>query len=172
MPDDNPSISSVIATSEGQHRRVLVSWKSKREQDTIDLAGWIATGGETLSALSDPAMFATAHVAEHGRAVAWGWSEDEHDDLMIDAVHLDLLASEQKPFDRGHLMQWQTECGLSNQEAADFLNVSLSTYNAYKAGSSVPSAIGMVCRATRRDPILLQAHWVPRKAGRPRKAVF
>ena len=172
MREDTPRISSVSAKADGQHRQVFVSWNSGRDQDVIELAGWIATGGETLAPLADPAMFATAHVAEHGRAIAWGWSEDEHDDLMVDAVHLDLLASEQKPFDRGHLIQWQTECGLSNQEAADFLSISLSTYNAYKAGSSVPSAIGMVCRATRRDPILLQAHWVPRKAGRPRKAAF
>jgi hypothetical protein len=60
--------------------------------------------------------------------------------------------------------------GLSNQEAAEFLRVSLSTWNAYKAGTStVPAAIGMICRAALRDPILLQAHYRPRKTGRPRK---
>jgi hypothetical protein len=171
MHQDTPRISSVSAKADGQHRQVFVSWKSGGDHHRIELAGWIATGGETLAPLADPAMFATAHVAEHGRAIAWGWSEAEHGDLTIDSVHLVLLASEQEPFVRDHLVQWQGEHGLSNQEAADFLSISLSTYNAYKAGSPIPQAIAMVCRAAKRDPILLQVHLVPRKTGRPRKAV-
>ena len=86
MPQDTPRVSTVSAKADGQNRQVSVSWSSGRDHDLIELTGWIATGGETLAPLADPAMFATAHVAEHGRAVAWGWSEDEHGDLMIDPV--------------------------------------------------------------------------------------
>jgi hypothetical protein len=58
---------------------------------------------------------------------------------------------------------------LSNNEVADLLSISLSTWNAYKAGDSdIPPLIGMACRAMLRDPVLMQAHYRPRKTGRPR----
>ena len=65
---------------------------------------------------------------------------------------------------------WQKAMALSNSEAADLLGISVSTWNAYKAGASIPGAIAMLCRAARRDPILMQAHYRPRRAGRQRKS--
>jgi type IV secretory pathway TrbD component len=59
---------------------------------------------------------------------------------------------------------------LSNNEAADLLGISASTWNAYKAGAPIPAAVAMLCRAAQRDPILMQAHYRPRQAGRPRKS--
>ena len=120
-----------------------------------------------LAPLLDPEFFAAARTAEHGAAVTW---DDGEGDLAIDAVHLEQLAAEQRPFASSDLAAWQRESGLSNQEAKDLLGVSLSTYNAYKAGNSIPSAIAMVCRAVKRDPILLQAHYKPRRTGRPARA--
>ena len=153
------SVKTVMPTT------ISVRFRSGRTA-SIDLAGWIATGGHVLAPLLDPEFFATARTAEHGAAVSWDGGEG---DLSIDVVHLEQLAAEQRPFASSDLAAWQRESGLSNQEAKDLLGVSLSTYNAYKAGSSIPPAIGMVCRAVRRDPILLQAHYKPRKPGRPRK---
>jgi hypothetical protein len=144
---------------------LVVEW-SDGGLDTIDLAGWIATGDDLLAPLRDYAMFATARPGLYGASVVWG---DEEGDLVIDAHHLRLLAAEQKPFGSKDAAAWQGEIGLSNNEAADFLGISLSTWNAYKAGAPIPTPIVMVCRAARRDPLLLQAHLRPRRPGRPRR---
>jgi hypothetical protein len=145
-----------------------VKLRDGRELPVI-LAGWIGTGGDVLAPLKDPEVFATAHVAEHGTAV--GWAED--DDLMIDAIHLEKLADEQKPFSTGELVAWQETMGISNREAADLLDIALSTWNLYRAGGAIPNSVGMVVRATTRDPILMQAHFRPRPgAGRPRSGEF
>lgn len=159
-----PRITKVTATAPATLR---IAWKDGRPADTVDLRGWIATGGDVLAALADEATFASARVAEYGNAVAWG---DDDGDLMIDAVHLRALADEQGPFDAA---TWQAAVRLSNQEAAELLGVSLSTWNSYKAGGTakVPLPVAIACRAAQRDPIILQAHYRPRKIGRPRKTV-
>jgi hypothetical protein len=91
-------------------------------------------------------------------------------DLAIDAAHLKLLADEQKIFDAREASKWQDELGLSNNEAADLLHISLSSWNSYKAGTApIPTPLAMLCRAILRDPILVQAHLRPRRTGRPRK---
>jgi len=157
-----PRISAVGAVSD---RIIKVKWKD-RSSDRIDLSGWIATGGDVLVPLRDSNIFKNPRVAEYGSSVAWG----EDDDLRIDAVHLEQIAAEQRPFGAREATAWQKVMALSNSEAADLLGISVSTWNAYKAGASVPAAIAMLCRAARRDPILMQAHYRPRRAGRPRKS--
>jgi hypothetical protein len=164
VTDPLPRIATVIATG---LTSLGVMWHDDRS-DGVDLAGWSATGGEILSPLIDPALFATVRLGDHGASVEWG-SED--DDLAIDAHHLRLIADEQRRFGRAEVAAWQAAAGLSNQESADFLDFSLSTWNAYKAGTSaVPTPVAMACRAALRDPILLHAHYRPRKLGRPRRA--
>src|SRR5262245_33210221 len=128
-----------------------VRWRGRRSLDTVDLTGWIATGGEALVALKNEDVFARARIENYGAAVA---CDDR--DLAIDAVHLKALADEQKPFSGDDLKMWQTELRLSNNEAADLLGVALSTWNAYKSSAAVPTSIAMLCRATLRDPILMQ----------------
>lgn len=146
--------------------RLRVVWKKVPRDDTIDLTGWIATGGDILKPLQDEALFSKAQVANYGSAVAW----DDDGDLAIDAVHLKKLADEQRPFDAAAAEKWQHSLQISNNEAADLLQLSLSTWMAYKAGTStIPGAVAMVCRVMLRDPIFLQAHFRPRRsAGRPR----
>lgn len=52
--------------------------------------------------------------------------------------------------------------------AIPLLVVCLNTWNAYKSGSStIPQAIALACRAMLRDPVIMQAHYRPRKTGRP-----
>jgi type IV secretory pathway TrbD component len=144
---------------------IKVKWKD-RSSDRIDLSGWIATGDDILAPLREAEIFKSPRVSEYGASVAWG----DDDDLRIDAVHLEQIAAEQRPFGARDAAAWQKAMALSNSEAADLLGISVSTWNAYKAGASIPSAIAMLCRAARRDPILMQAHYRPRRAGRPRKS--
>jgi type IV secretory pathway TrbD component len=98
------------------------------------------------------------------------WSRGNGEPLLIDAVHLEQLALEQRPFGAEEAAEWQRAMQLSNQEAAALLGVAVSTWNAYKAQGNIPAAVAMLCRAARRDPILMHAHFRPRRAaGRPRK---
>jgi len=142
-----------------------ISWRGKRTADRVNLAGWIATGGGILAPLADTDLFRQARVASYGSAIAW-----DDDDLAIDALHLKRLADEQRPFGNSDLRAWQTATRLSNAEAAEFLGVSLSTWNSYRAEAQIPQPVSIALRAALRDPLLLQAHLRPRKAGRPRKA--
>jgi len=100
-----------------------------------------------------------------GTATSQAWDDG---DLAIDAFHLKKLADEQKPFGANDVRVWQEKTGLSNNEAAALIGVSLSTWNGYKAGSPIPKPVAMLCRAITRDPIMMQAHLRPRVAGRPR----
>jgi hypothetical protein len=158
-----PRISAVGAVAAGV---LKIKWKD-RSADRIDLSGWIATGGDILAPLRDADTFKSPRVSDYGASVAWG---DADDDLRIDAVHLEQIAAEQRPFGARDAAAWQKAMGLSNSETADLIGVSVSTWNSYKAGSSIPAAIAMLCRAARRDPIVMQAHYRPRRAGRPRKS--
>lgn len=164
MKTELPRIRAVEAVGPST---IAVTWDN-HPRESVDLSGWIATGGDIIALLRDPAVFGTPRVSDYGAAVGWG---DPDGDLAIDAEHLRRIAEAQRPFGQSQLVAWQEEIGFSNQEAASFLGVSLSTWNAYKAGSPIPVHIGMVCRAATRDPILVHAHYRPRVAGRPRKAV-
>lgn len=162
MNEQTPRIAAVAGTGD---RTLLVTWKGGRT-DRIDLSGWIATGGDILAPLNAPSVFRHPSVGDYGASVLWEWDGDE---LAIDAVHLEMLAAEQQPFTGPDVEAWQAELGLSNQEAARFLGIAVSTWHTYKSGGNVPAVVGMVCRAARRDPILMQAHFRPLKAGRPRR---
>lgn len=121
-------------------------------------------GGDVLAQLRDPPVFARARLENYGADVA---SDDG--DLAIDAVHLKMLADEQKPFGPDDARVWQEQTELSNNEAASLIGVSLSAWNGYKAGSPIPKTVAMLCRAIVRDPIMTQAHLPPRVAGLPRR---
>lgn len=129
----------------------------------VELSGWVAAGGPDRTALKHSGRFAAAQVGADGDGLVWG-------DLRIDASHLWAIAAEQRTFSQADLAAWQATAGFSNQEAAEFLGISLSAWNAYKAGTNpVPAPVGIVCRAALRDPILCQARHRPRTRGRPRK---
>ena len=144
---------------------LIVRWRGKRGGDTVNLTGWIATGGDVLAPLKDASIFGRAHVASYGAAVAW-----DDGDLAIDAMHLKMLADEQRPFGNNEVRSWQDRVQVSNAEAADLVGVSLSTWNSYRVSAKIPAAVAIALRAAERDPLLMQAHLRPRTAGRPRKA--
>ena len=158
-----PRVADVVSLGSAE---IFVTW-ADGAVEKVNLAGWIATGGNILAPLESDAVFNTARLGDYGASIEWG---PEDGDLAIDAHHLHQLAVEQRPFMRSELIAWQGEAGLSNQEAADFLGVSLSTWNAYKAGGPIPNPVQMVCRASLRDPVMLHAHYRPRKPGRPPRA--
>ena len=119
---------------------VRVRWKGQRSADIVDLAGWIATGGEILAPLKDPGVFTRAGVGGYGSAVEW-----DDGDLAIDAVHLKLWRT---PNDRSIIISFANGSILrrvSNAEAADLVGVSASTWASYR-----------VCRRS-PNPLLLYA---------------
>src|SRR3979490_1479796 len=127
VTNDMPRIEAV---SVAQPSTLRLRWRGKRAGDSVDLTGWRAHGGPTLAPLRETPVFAKASVGNYGTAVVW-----DDGDLAIDAVHLKMLADEQKSFDAKAARKWQDELGLSNNEAADLLCISLSTWNSYKAGA-------------------------------------
>src|SRR6516162_7792876 len=144
-----PRVQSVAARKPTTAR---IKWRRGRSDD-IDLAGWIATGGEILAQLNNPDLFGKARIADYGAAVAW-----DDDDLRIDAVHLEQLAQEQRPFGTKEAAEWQRVMQLSNHEVAALLGIAVSTWSSYKARGNIPCSVAMLCRAARRDPIMI-AHF-------------
>ncbi len=146
---------------------LTIGWRDGTTDD-IDIAGWLAQPGPPeCDILKDPAVLARPKVAQWGTVVAW----DEDGDVGIDNVHLRLLAEQQKPFGAEDIAAWQERLRLSNNEAADLLNVGKSTFHGYKTGSPIPAVVKIACRAIERDPLLFEAHYRPRPpAGRPPRA--
>jgi hypothetical protein len=146
---------------------LFVKFKGDKAKTPVDLAGWIATGGDILAPLGDSKLFAMAKLSDFGAAVSWDGGEG---DLSIDAVHLKKLADEQRPFGNNDVRAWQATVKISNSEAAALLGIAVSTWNAYRADAAIPLPVAITLRAALRDPLLMQAHFRPtRPAGRPRK---
>jgi hypothetical protein len=145
---------------------LIVTWKDGGT-DSINLAGWIARGDDLFVPLKDRKVFEAPRIIDYGAAVAW----DEDEELTIDTIQLELLAQEQRPFRSKDLADWQKAMGLSDQEAAELLGVSNAMWFAYKMGSKpIPVTVAMICRAARRDPIFMHAHYRPRRTGRSKKS--
>lgn len=157
----------VRSAKAGESFNIVVNWSDDTAPSDINLAGWIKTGSEVLAPLKRPGIFATAAVGEHGSMIYWG---DPDGDLAIDAVHLHRLAQEQEEFTSTELAEWQERLGISNVEAASVLGIAVSTFSLYKAGSDIPAAVAIACRASLRDPVIVQARLRPSKpTGRPRR---
>ncbi|MBP2293054.1 DUF2442 domain-containing protein [Azospirillum rugosum] len=128
----------------------------------VDLSGWI--GLHDVAELRDDAMFRQPEVGEFGASVQWAGNED----LSIDTLHLELLAEQQAPFGAAEIAAWQDRHRISNQEAADLLDVAVNTWMNYKSGATrVPRGVAIACRAMDRDPLFFTAHFHPRRNGRP-----
>ncbi len=131
---------------------------------TVRLAGFIARE-PFLAALKADEVFRGAKVIDWGGGIGWPGGLD------LGASTLWRMANEQAAFTAADFVAWQKRVGLSNQEAADALGVSLPTIKNLRSGNSpVSSAIAIACRAMEADPATLAAHYFPRKAGRPKAA--
>lgn len=88
MSKDTLRIDAVSVTGPSTLR---ICWRGELAADEVNLAGWIASGGDTFSTLLNAEIFQRALVAHYGAAVVWG----ENTDLAIDAVHLKRIIDEQ-----------------------------------------------------------------------------
>lgn len=130
----------------------------------VDLTGLIARSRH-IGALADQALFAQAETIEDGHGVEWPGGLD------LSAGTLRLLAEEQQPMTGAQFAEWQTLVGISTGETADLLDCSVSTIKKMRAAVSkpVPLPVQVTCRAMWREPVVLSAHYRPRRPGRPRK---
>lgn len=160
MTKELPSIDRVEA-GKGHTLRIKFrrgGWK------TVRLAGFIARE-RAMSPLKDEAIFRKA------RAIDWGGGIGWPGDLDLGASTLWHMAQEQARFGSADFVAWQKRVGLSNQEAADALGVSLPTIKNLRNGTTpVSNAVAIACRAMEAEPTTLAAHYFPRKAGRPKAA--
>src|ERR1044072_3177460 len=115
MNQSIPRISTVGAIGASV---IKVKWKD-RTSDRVDLSGWIAKGGVILAPLQEIEVFDSPRVSEYGASIAWG----DDDDLRIDAVHLEQIAAEQRPFGaRAAAGLGQGQLRPHNQTGAVFLD--------------------------------------------------
>lgn len=159
--DDMPRIEAVTVDGPAS---LTVAWRGGA-RSRIDLSGWLSRPNPDMDRLSDPAVFGRAVVGGFGGMVTW---DDGEGELAIDALHLRLIADEQAPFGAAEAGSWQAAIGVSDAEAADLVGVSSSMWSAYKAGAAIPATVARLCRAARRDPLILHAHLRPTALGRSR----
>ena len=72
MTNELPRIETV---SVAQPATLRLRWRGRRTGDSVDLTGWIVTGGPTLAPLREAPVFAKASVGNYGAAVVW--ADDE-----------------------------------------------------------------------------------------------
>jgi hypothetical protein len=142
--------------------KLKLNWRNG-EGTLCDLTGLIARS-KALAPLADAAMFSKAKLIDWGAAVGWPKGLD------LSAQTLRRIADEQASFDADAFRAWQAALGLSNQEAADALGLTLGTIKNYRNGHAIPPAVAVACRAMMNDPHVIAAHYRPRKSGRPRAA--
>ncbi len=160
MAQTLPSIVKIEALP-GYALRVKFRKEGWRE---IALEGFLARY-KSVSALRNAALFAKAKVIDWGAAAGWPG------DIGIGADTLLRLAVEQSAFGPEEFSAWQERVALSNQECADVLGIALSTIKSYRrAGTTIPDAVAIACRAMENEPMTLAAHFRPRHSGRPKAA--
>ena len=163
--DDLPVLKRVTARPGGH---VLeIAWTGRGHPKTVDLAGIIARK-PALAPLADPETFARVSIKDGGRAVTWP-ADNRWGEIDMIADTLDLIGRHQQEVTTEGLRAWQKAKGLSNQEAADALGVTLRSWNNYREGKPIPRPVQIAISAM-SDEHLLAALYKPRKAGRPRKA--
>jgi hypothetical protein len=153
-----PRIATVSAKPD---QYLAIAWKDGFEAE-INLAGLIARLA-VLAPLDNPAVFKSVALIDWGTALGWA----DNDDLTLSSHTLRRVAEEQSSFDDGDFTAWQERLGLSNQEAADVLGVTLNTVKNYRSGGVIPSAVAVACRAMAHDNVLFMARFRPRRPGRP-----
>lgn len=143
-------------------RKLRLEWRDGRSH-LCDLTGLIARS-PTLAPLADAEIFSKAKLIDWGAGVGWP------NGLDLSAQTLRRIAEEQSVFDAKSFRAWQAALGLSNQEAADALGLTLGTIKNYRNGHAIPPAVAVACRAMQSDPHVIAAHYHPRKSGRPAAA--
>ncbi len=153
-----PRIAAVAVTSP---YTLTITWKDGGA-DSIDMEG-VVFGFDLFAPLRDPGVFAQVEIMGWGDGIEWPNGLDYSADSLV------FQATEQREMTSDDLKAWQKAMGLSNNEAADWMGVSLSTWKSYVApGKSPPRPVQIAAKAAAETPGLFQAHYKPRRAGRPR----
>jgi hypothetical protein len=136
-----------------------VEWSDGTTSE-VDLEGTIYGFGP-YEPLRDPDTFAKASVMDWGDGIAWP------NGLDMSADTLAFLARAQREMTPSELKEWQQKLGLSNQEAADWANVALSTWKTYIGkNGKVPRPLQIAATAALENPAIFYAHYKPRHVGR------
>ncbi|MCP5368561.1 MAG: DUF2442 domain-containing protein [Hyphomicrobiales bacterium] len=130
------------------------------EAETVDLTGVIHRA-MVFAPLQDPNLFRQVEVINWGDGIAWPNGLDYGSDS------LERLSELQSVMGSEDFAQWQKDLGLSNQEAADLLGVSLNSIKNYRKENKIPRAVQIACTVLRHDRVAVDALYRPRKAGRP-----
>ncbi|SOE01672.1 helix-turn-helix domain-containing protein [Caenispirillum bisanense] len=142
-----------------------IVWDDGRSQ-RVSLAGWIAAN-DLGPVFAGVRRFGDIRVIDYGTAIQWG----EDDELTIDNLHVLMIGQEQQELSAGDIGKWQESMHVSNQEAADLIGVRVSTWHNYKSGETrIPKGTQIALRAMLKDPVVFEAHYRPRRAGRPAKS--
>ena len=140
---------------------LIVTWKDGTTA-AINMEG-VIHGFAPFAPLRDPALFGQASIMGWGDGVEWPGGLDYSADSLA------FVAEDQREMMPADLKAWQAAMGLSNAEAADWMGVALSTWKTYiQANKRVPRPVQIAARAAAAKPGVFQAHYKPRRAGRPR----
>ena len=143
-------------------KMLVVDWVGGG-RDTVDLTGLIARY-EAFAPLDDADEFAGVEVVNWGGGVAWACGVDYSADSLA------RLAEEQRPMTAAEFVRWQEKMNVSNREAADLLDRSLTTIKNYRSGAvEISLPVATTLRTMMHDPTVFVAHFRSRKPGRPRK---
>ena len=143
---------------------LVITWKNGHE-DSVDMEG-VIHHYENFAPLRDPDTFASVRTINWGHGIEWENGIDYSRDSLA------FLAQEQNEMTAQDMKAWQNDRGLSNAEAADWMDVALSTWKTYiTPGKRIPRPVQIAARAAADHPGLFSAHFKPRKAGRPKAAV-
>ena len=121
-------------------RRLRLSFADGAILD-VDLAS-IIQQYQALAALSDPALFARAHLDARGGYVVW-----IEDDLELAADNLRHLAIEQAGgIGQERIWNWMHENGLTQSRAAEAIGISRRMLNYYLSGAKpIPKTVWLAC---------------------------
>ena len=95
-----------------------------------------------------------------GGGVAWACGVDYSADSLA------RLAEEQRSRTAAEFVRWQKKMTISNREAADLLDRSLTTIKNYRSGAvEISLPVATTVRAMMHDPTVFVAHFRSRKTG-------
>ncbi|MCB2099825.1 MAG: DUF2442 domain-containing protein [Rhodobacterales bacterium] len=133
---------------------------SDGDKAVVDMTGVIHRS-KAFEPLKDVDLFRQVEVINWGDGIAWP------NGLDFGGDSLDRLAQVQAVMNSKDFTRWQAELGLSNQEAADLLGVSLNSIKNYRKTDRIPRAVQIACLTLRLDRTVVNALFKPRKSGRP-----
>ena len=136
----------ILAVSAGPGLTLDVSFEGQAAPWRIDVAPWIGRHADLAVLGADRKVFESVRVGEYGWAVFWG--QDEERGVVLDSLHLWLLAQEQNglPLTPEAFRDWRARHGLSAQAAAEAVGLSRRMVTYYESGRClIPRTVALAC---------------------------